>query len=91
MPKRDYVPLRTCLGCGQRDAQSHLIRLRARSDGQLEVARGKGCGRGGYLHKAASCWQGFGRKKSHYRAFHMELSKDAKEVLIQALQARDRE
>lgn len=91
MPKHGYVPLRTCLGCGQRDAQSHLIRLTAQSDGHLGVADSNGRGRGGYLHKTASCWQEFARKKSHYRAFHMELSKNAKAALIQALQARDRE
>lgn len=91
MAKRDYVPLRTCLGCGRRDAQPDLIRLTARGDGHLGVADSKGSGRGGYLHRTASCWHEFVRKKSHYRAFHMELSKGAKEELIQALQARDRE
>lgn len=92
MAKRNYVPLRTCLGCGKRDARERLIRLTARSDGQIGIdVAGAGQGRGGYLHEIASCWQEFVRRKSHYRAFHMELSKSAKEQLIQALQARDRE
>lgn len=89
MPKQGHVPQRTCLGCGQRDAQRKLIRLTARSDGQLEVELKSKAGRSGYLHGMAPCWQEFLRKKSHYRAFHMELSKNAKEALIRALQARD--
>ncbi|MBM4263218.1 MAG: YlxR family protein [Deltaproteobacteria bacterium] len=85
------MPLRTCLGCGQRAAQQGLIRLTARDDGRLEIDCRDRVGRGGYLHATPSCWQEFLRKKSHHRAFHMELSKHAKEALIQALQVRDRE
>lgn len=91
MPKPGHLPQRTCLGCGKRDAQRDLIRLTARSDGQVTLSVDGAQARGGYLHKATSCWQEFVRKKSHYRAFHMELSKSAKEQLIEALQARDRE
>jgi predicted RNA-binding protein YlxR (DUF448 family) len=44
--------------------------------------------RGGYLHDARACWQAFLRRKSLYRAFHAEVSKDAKEKLIQELMER---
>jgi predicted RNA-binding protein YlxR (DUF448 family) len=45
-------------------------------------------GRGGYLHSAGSCWQGFLRKKSLYRAFHVEIGRDAREKIIRELRER---
>jgi predicted RNA-binding protein YlxR (DUF448 family) len=88
--QRAYTPLRTCLGCGERDEQSRLIRLTVCGEGMLKIDR-DGEGRGGYLHRAAPCWQNFIRRKHHYRAFRMELRKDAKEKLTQELKARNRE
>jgi predicted RNA-binding protein YlxR (DUF448 family) len=86
---RAHVPLRTCLGCGQRAAQSELIRLMLTQGDQLRVERHGG--RGGYLHRTAACWQAFIRRKHDYRAFHVQLSKEAKEKLTRELQSRDRE
>ena len=74
------MPLRTCLGCGQRAAQSELIRVTLSHEGQLRVER-QGGGRGGYLHRTAACWQTFIRRKHEYRAFHLQLSKEVKEKL----------
>jgi predicted RNA-binding protein YlxR (DUF448 family) len=76
------------MGCGGRDEQSCLIRLTVCGDGLLQIDR-DGEGRGGYLHRAAPCWQDFLRRKHHYRAFRMELRKDAKEKLIHELKARN--
>jgi predicted RNA-binding protein YlxR (DUF448 family) len=67
-----------------------MIRLTVRGDGVLQVDEA-GPGRGGYLHRVKSCWQDFVRRKHHYRAFRMELSKDAKEKLTQVLMAPNRE
>jgi predicted RNA-binding protein YlxR (DUF448 family) len=81
---REHRPQRTCLGCGCKEDQSKLIRLVKDSDGELKVRRLEG-GRGGYLHPARGCWQTFLKKRSHYRAFHGEIDKGAREKLIKEL------
>jgi predicted RNA-binding protein YlxR (DUF448 family) len=55
-------------------------------DGELKFDRN--AGRGGYLHGARDCWQRFLKKRSHYRAFRVEISKGAKEKLINELSER---
>lgn len=77
---------RTCLGCNAVDRQEALLRIAIQEGGELKVDR-LGTGRGGYLHPAASCWESFLRRKSLYRAFHREVTRPAKEKLVQALRA----
>lgn len=89
MSIKGHRPERTCLGCGGRDDQNRLIRLAVSGDGQLIVDRH--LGRGGYLHRNRQCWQMFVRRKGHYRAFHVEVSKVTKEKLFNELESRDRE
>jgi len=48
----------------------------------------QGAGRGGYLHQRAECWRGFLKRKSLYRAFHVEIDKGAKERLVRELAKR---
>lgn len=83
-------PRRSCLGCGAQDDKVQLIRLRISGDGEL-IADDSGAGRGGYLHRAHECWQKFMRRKSVYRAFNVEISKSAKQKLVEALKERDGE
>lgn len=64
-----------------------MIRLRARTQGEL-IADESGAGRGGYLHRTQGCWEKFMRRKSVYRAFHMEIGKCVKEKLVQVLKER---
>ena len=85
--RRGHRPRRTCLGCGKPDDQTALLRIVVRDSGELEVDR-RGEGRGGYLHGAEACWDAFLRKKSVYRAFHMEVGRSAKERLIHCLRQR---
>jgi predicted RNA-binding protein YlxR (DUF448 family) len=75
------------LGCGKRDNQGELIRLSLTHQGQLILDRIHG--RGGYLHRSASCWQSFLTRKGQYRAFHAEVDRAAKEKLIELLKDRD--
>ena len=77
-------PHRTCLGCGAREDKTQLIRLRAGAEGEL-IPDDSGLGRGGYLHRGNECWEKFTRRKSVYRAFHVEISKTAKLKLVAAL------
>ncbi|MEE9143436.1 MAG: YlxR family protein [Candidatus Binatia bacterium] len=85
--KGRHYPERTCLGCGLRDNQNLLIRLAAQGDGKLELGRASK-GRGGYLHRSVKCWDSFLRKKSLYRAFHMEYGREIRETMIQSLRDR---
>jgi predicted RNA-binding protein YlxR (DUF448 family) len=87
LPKRQHSPRRTCLGCGARDDQSRLIRLRAGDRGELS-ADGSRLGRGGYLHHGHECWEQFLKRKSVYRAFHAEIGRSAREILVQELKER---
>ena len=78
---------RTCLGCGERADKRELIRLHAGASGEL-IADLSGAGRGGYLHRSQECWRKFTRRKSVYRAFHIEIGKTAKEKLVDSLKER---
>jgi predicted RNA-binding protein YlxR (DUF448 family) len=64
-----------------------MIRLCAGAQGELIVSE-KGAGRGGYLHRDQDCWEKFARRKSVYRAFHMEIGKSVKRRLVEALRER---
>lgn len=77
-------PERTCLGCARRDDQKKLIRIVIGEGGNLALDP-RGSGRGGYLHRSHDCWQAFLRRKNTYRAFRVNLGKDAKQRLIELL------
>jgi predicted RNA-binding protein YlxR (DUF448 family) len=62
-----------------------MVRLVAR-EGALKVHRA-GEGRGGYVHPLPQCWDAFAKRKSVYRAFHMEISREARKRLVQELRA----
>jgi predicted RNA-binding protein YlxR (DUF448 family) len=84
--KGGHRPQRTCLGCGLKEEQSRLIRVIVANDGELKIDRHGG--RGGYLHSARDCWKQFLKKRSHYRAFHADVGRGAKEKLINELNER---
>lgn len=85
-----HRPQRTCLGCGVRDDQKSLIRIIIDADGEL-ITDSRGYGRGGYLHHRHDCWQAFLRRKNTQRAFRVNISKEAKQKLIQILSEGYRE
>jgi len=77
------------LGCGARDEAAGMIRLAVIEQGELELNQRSG--RGGYLHRNENCWKMFINRKNHFRAFRTEISRAAKENLVQRLKARDGE
>jgi predicted RNA-binding protein YlxR (DUF448 family) len=93
MPRAQVVknsaggPWRTCLGCGAQDQKKRLIRLCAGAQGELIVSE-RAAGRGGYLHRDQECWEKFARRKSVYRAFHVEIGKGVKRRLVELLRER---
>ena len=86
----EHRPQRTCLGCGVRDDQKSLIRIIIGADGEL-ITDSRAYGRGGYLHHRHNCWQAFLRRKNTHRAFRVNISKEAKQKLIQVLSEGYRE
>ena len=60
-----------------------MIRLAVIEQGQLEL--NKPTGRGGYLHRDQNCWKMFIHRKNHFRAFHTEISRAAREQLVHRL------
>lgn len=58
------IPIRTCVGCGGRDLQSHLVRFFLGKDGLL--VDGVGHGRSGYLHSRRRCVQAFTKTRSGF-------------------------
>ncbi len=88
--KRIHRPERTCLGCGVRDNKGNLLRLVVPPSGELIVDQ-MATGRGGYLHEKGTCWEAFLGKKKLYRAFHLEIGREARGILIQGLRDRCRE
>lgn len=86
----EHRPERTCLGCGDKDDQINLIRITIGADGEL-ISDPRGYGRGGYLHHRHDCWQAFLRRKNTQRGFRVNISKEAKQKLIQILSEGYRE
>lgn len=85
--QRGHRPQRTCLGCGLTEEQNKLIRVIRGNDGGLKIDR-LSAGRGGYLHAAQNCWLAFLKRRSHFRAFRVEIEKSAKERLLNELNER---
>jgi len=65
------------------------LRFVAQPDRELKP--GDGSGRGGYLHKSEGCWEAFVRRKSVYKAFRVEIGREARKKLIHALREKYRE
>jgi len=59
------------------------MRLTVTTEGELKIDDHRG--RGGYLHHEPKCWQAFLSRKSHYRAFRVEVNREQREGLIRHL------
>ena len=54
---RQLEPIRTCVGCGGKDAQRTLVRLKAEA-GRVVFDRARTGGRGAWLHPDPACLEG---------------------------------
>ncbi|MUL42096.1 YlxR family protein [Streptomonospora sp. PA3] len=73
-------PVRTCVGCRSRAAQSDLMRLVASSGAVLPDPAGRMPGRGAYLHADPRCWESAKRRRVWSRAFRTAQSLDTSHV-----------
>jgi predicted RNA-binding protein YlxR (DUF448 family) len=79
---------RTCVGCGQRAPQTHLLRIVADPQGSLvpDPAH-RAPGRGGYLHRDPACWEGFAKRKGPVRSLRRTASRTERQDLVARLRA----
>jgi hypothetical protein len=87
-----HVPIRACMGCGERHPQAQLLRLFVRLDGSLDTdPLGKAGGRGAYLCMKVDClWEA--RQKNRFaRAFRRSMSPVDEGALAMRIAERLRE
>jgi uncharacterized protein len=65
------APVRTCIGCGARAAQSDLIRVVAAGDEIVPDVTSRLPGRGAYLHPSLACLEQAQRRKAFPRALRL--------------------
>jgi predicted RNA-binding protein YlxR (DUF448 family) len=83
-----HAPIRTCIGCGQRDRQDQLLRIARDADGVLRVdAERRLHGRGGYMHARQDCWTLFTRRKGMVRSWRAAVDRPARAALVALLTA----
>ena len=72
---RRAIPIRLCIGCGNRERKSALLRFSLGPDGSLRY--GCGNGRGGYLHPRHDCLRAFAMARSGVvRSLRANLSRE---------------
>ncbi|NLI17225.1 MAG: YlxR family protein [Actinomycetales bacterium] len=68
LPQVHVPPVRTCVGCRERDSRSNLVRLVARGDRVVVDRDGAMAGRGAWLHPSSQCLENARRRRSLDRA-----------------------
>jgi uncharacterized protein len=70
--RRALTPvIRTCVGCGSREAKFDLLRLVAAGDEIIPDPRAAMPGRGAYLHPSQGCWERAQRRRALTRALRL--------------------
>lgn len=76
------VPLRQCIGCGERREKKELMRIVLQADGTLAAdPTGKLPGRGAYLCRDAACLAKAQKKNALSKAFRQSIPQPAYEAL----------
>ncbi len=88
MSGRRHIPVRTCIGCREREAQKEMLRLVRTPNGSLRLdAAGRQPGRGGYLHRREDCWKKFAKRGGTVRSFRSAVQLQARQALLEELRA----
>lgn len=81
-----HTPIRTCMGCGGRDAQAALVRIACGPQGELAVVSGRQHqGRSGYLHPDPECYNRFAARKGPLRSLRRTVDKTARAAFVAEL------
>ena len=84
--KAKHVPIRTCLGCGQRNLKGELVRI-VMEDGALRVDEaGRLPGRGAYLCSGTACISSLLKKKGKLSySLRVSVPRAAEDAFLQGL------
>ena len=75
------IPMRTCVGCGQRAPKPQLERFVRAADGLRSDPVQRAVGRGAYLHHDPDCIRRFARGKGPVRSLRWTPSPSARAAL----------
>lgn len=83
------VPVRTCLGCMERDRQTSMFRLIGLPDAvKLRDQHSQG-GRGGYLHPQLECLRRFERSRvKEFRSLKRRIGSDERRAITEVIRNR---
>lgn len=80
-------PTRTCAGCGCRDAQAAMIRLRL-AGGVLGPSGCRGTGRSAYVHDRSDCVRGLVKSRLLGKSLRANVAREARLTLVERLEER---
>ncbi len=85
------IPMRQCVGCGEKKSKKELIRIVCAEDGTIGFdLTGKKNGRGAYICSNAVCLEQARKKKALERALKTEVSQQSYDVLKKELEQIER-
>ena len=81
------MPIRSCVGCGARDAQGALLRVVFAAGALAADPRRRAGGRGAYLHRRAACGDAFVARRGAVRSLRATPPRPEREQFVRALVA----
>jgi len=77
------TPMRTCLGCGEKQPKNEMLRIVKTVDQEIILDKtGKTNGRGCYVCKNESCMANIIKQKKLSRSFEMNVPNEIYDVLL---------
>lgn len=85
------IPMRQCVGCGEKKSKKELIRIVCSEDGAIGFdLTGKKNGRGAYICSNVACLEQARKKKALERALKTEVSQQSYDALKKELEQIER-
>ena len=81
------MPVRSCVGCGERAPQTELVRMTWRDGALRRDGARRADGRGAYLHGRPACWDRFVARRGPVRSLRATVPREAREALVRDLGA----
>lgn len=82
------IPMRSCIGCGEKKEKKQLIRVIRTPEGEVRVdATGRGNGRGAYICPDPACLEKAFKRKALTRALSCEIPGELYEALAASVAA----
>lgn len=87
MSRGVHVPIRLCMGCGERAPQATLWRIAVSGQGTLSLVTSREhTGRNGYLHRRRACYDRFMARKGLLRSLGRALDKTVRGSFVAQLE-----